>query len=125
MRRTSPRRPTGHPAGARWRSAGRPGPRRRLSPRVPSVATAGEVVMDLVEALDRLPKVELHCHVEGTMRPQTVAELAAKNGRGLPVDDPEDLYRYGSLDDFLSVFWLVQESLVDPDDWSRLAYESV
>jgi adenosine deaminase len=81
--------------------------------------------MDLDEALDRLPKVELHCHVEGTMRPGTVAELAAKNGRSLPVDDPADLYRFGSLDEFLSVFWLVQECLADRGDWARLAYESV
>ena len=33
-----------------------------------------------VAAMTRLPKVELHCHVEGTMRPATVAELAARNG---------------------------------------------
>jgi len=81
--------------------------------------------MELDEALDRLPKVELHCHVEGTMRPQTVAELAAKNGRALPVEDPADLYHYGNLDEFLSVFWLVQECLADRDAWARLAYESV
>jgi adenosine deaminase len=81
--------------------------------------------MDLREALDRLPKVELHCHIEGTMRPQTVAELAAKNGRALPVENPADLYHYGSLDEFLSIFWLVQESLGDREDWARLAYESV
>jgi adenosine deaminase len=59
------------------------------------------------------------------MRPRTVADLAAKNGRSLPVEDPADLYRYRNLDDFLSVFWLVQETLVDRDDWARLAYESV
>ena len=76
-------------------------------------------------ALDRLPKAELHCHVEGTMRPSTVADLAAKNGRTLPVEDPQDLYHYESLDEFLSVFWLVQECLAGPADWSRLAYESV
>jgi adenosine deaminase len=81
--------------------------------------------MDLAEALDRLPKVELHCHVEGTMRPQTLADLATKNGRRLGVEDPADLYQYRNLDEFLSVFWLVQESLVDRDDWARLAYESV
>jgi adenine deaminase len=81
--------------------------------------------MELEEALDRLPKVELHCHVEGSMRPQTVAELAAKNGRALPVEDPQDLYRYRNLDEFLSIFWLVQECLAGPDDWARLAYESV
>ena len=28
--------------------------------------------MSFREALDLLPKVELHCHVEGTMRPETV-----------------------------------------------------
>lgn len=81
--------------------------------------------VDLAAALDRLPKVELHCHVEGTMRPATVAELAAKNGIALPVDDPTTLYRYDSLQGFLSIFWLVQSVLADPGDWARLAYESV
>jgi len=36
--------------------------------------------VDVATALDRLPKVELHCHVEGTMRPGTVVELATRNG---------------------------------------------
>ena len=65
------------------------------------------------DAFDRIPKVELHCHVEGTVRAETVVELARKAGRPLPVDDPADLYRYDSLDLFLAVFWLVQETLVD------------
>jgi adenosine deaminase len=69
--------------------------------------------------------VELHCHVEGTVRPTTVLELARKAGRPLPVDDPASLYRYDSLDSFLAVFWLVQETLVDRDDWARVAYESL
>jgi adenine deaminase len=77
------------------------------------------------DPFDRIPKVELHCHVEGTVRPQTVVELAAKAGRPLPVDDPTRLYRYDSLDSFLAVFWLVQETLVSPDDWARVAYESL
>jgi adenosine deaminase len=72
-----------------------------------------------------MPKVELHCHVEGTVRPATVLELAAKAGRPLPVEDPADLYRYDSLDSFLAVFWLVQETLVSRDDWARIAYESL
>lgn len=77
------------------------------------------------DPFDRIPKVELHCHVEGTVRPTTVVELAAKAGRPLPVDDPAELYRYDSLDSFLAVFWLVQETLVSPDDWARIAYESL
>jgi adenosine deaminase len=85
----------------------------------------GERVMDLATALGRLPKVELHCHVEGTMRPSTVVELADKNGVELPTRDLDQLYRYTSLDSFLNVFWLVQSTLTGRDDWARLAYESV
>ena len=77
------------------------------------------------DAFDAIPKVELHCHVEGTVRPETVVELAKKAGRPLPAERPEDLYRYDSLDSFLAIFWLVQETLVTPDDWARIAYESL
>jgi adenosine deaminase len=79
----------------------------------------------LDEALEQLPKVELHCHVEGTMRPATVLDLAARNGVALPTTDLDQLYRYGSLDEFLAIFWIVQSCLGSRDDWSRLAYESV
>jgi adenosine deaminase len=82
-------------------------------------------VTPLDEALDRLPKVELHCHIEGTMRPATVLELARKNGVALPTTDLDELYRYDSLDGFLTVFWLVQSCLAARGDWARLAYESV
>jgi adenosine deaminase len=77
------------------------------------------------DAFDLIPKVELHCHVEGTVRLATVAELARKAGRPLPVEDPDLLYRYDSLDSFLSVFWLIQELLTSRDDWTRIAYESL
>jgi adenosine deaminase len=81
--------------------------------------------MEMGAALEQLPKVELHCHVEGTMRPATVVELADKNGLALPTRDVTELYRYSSLDTFLEVFWLVQSALADRGDWARLAYESV
>lgn len=81
--------------------------------------------MSLAEALRRLPKVELHCHVEGTMRPSTVMDLARRNSVPLPTEDVTQLYRYGSLDEFLSVFWLVQSVLCSRGDWARLGHESV
>ncbi|GAA4412243.1 adenosine deaminase [Fodinibacter luteus] len=76
-------------------------------------------------ALEALPKVELHCHIEGTMRPQTVIDLAGANGIPLPTADPTELYSYDSLDSFLDVFWLVQSTLTTRADWTRLAYEAV
>lgn len=77
------------------------------------------------DALRLLPKVELHCHIEGTMRPSTVVELAQRNGIPLPTADPVELYRYENLSGFLEIFWLVQATLGSRDDWARLAYESV
>lgn len=79
----------------------------------------------LADALEQLPKVELHCHVEGAMRPETVVELARANGVPLPTADPQELYVYDSLDGFLEVFWLVQSTLATRGDWARLAYESI
>ena len=78
-----------------------------------------------VAALRALPKVELHCHLEGAIRPGTVTELARKNGVALPEGDIRDQYHYGSLDEFLTVFWMVQSVLGDTGDWARLGYESV
>jgi adenosine deaminase len=81
--------------------------------------------MGELDRFDAIPKVELHCHVEGTVRPATVVELARKHGRALPTDDPTELYRFHSLDSFLAVFWLVQELIGDREDWARVAYESL
>ena len=72
--------------------------------------------MAAADVYDAIPKVELHCHVEGTVRPSTVVELARKNGRPLRSEDPTELYRYTSLNSFLAIFWLVQELLADRDD---------
>lgn len=44
------------------------------------------------EFLDRMPKVELHCHLIGTVRPDTFAELSARAGLELPAD-PLDIYQ--------------------------------
>ena len=49
---------------------------RAVSPSVVVVPRLRSHLMDYTEYLRRLPKVELHCHVEGTLRPQTVADLA-------------------------------------------------
>ncbi len=86
--------------------------------------TSATLHADADSALRALPKVELHCHVEGTARAQTVAELAAKHGVPLGVDDPDDLYTYDSLADFLAAFGTVCSAFIDVEDFHRLAYEA-
>jgi adenosine deaminase len=74
--------------------------------------------------LRRLPKVELHCHVEGAARAGTIADLAAKNSVTLPVADPAELFRFTDLNQFLGIYEVVCRSLVTPDDFHRIAYEA-
>ena len=78
-----------------------------------------------VEHVRQLPKVELHCHVEGSARAATIAELAARNGVTLPAGDPAELFHFTDLTQFLSVYDIVCRSLVTADDFHRIAYESV
>jgi adenine deaminase len=89
------------------------------------VTTPGALAAALDAALDALPKVELHCHIEGTLRPGTLIELARQNDVELPTTNRDELYRYDSLDGFLRIFWLGQSTLAARDDWARLAYESI
>lgn len=77
------------------------------------------------EFLRRVPKVELHCHFEGTVRPGTFADLARKHGVPLPTDDVDRLYDYDSIYEFLEIFAMVSSTLIDREDFARAAYESI
>ncbi len=77
------------------------------------------------ELARRLPKVELHCHLEGSIRPTTVAELARANGVALPVGDPTELYRFSNLTEFLDVYSIICASLQTADDFRRITYEAL
>ena len=77
------------------------------------------------EFLRRIPKVELHCHFEGTVRPATFADLARKHGVSLPTDEVDRLYDYDSIYEFLKIFAMVSSTLIDQEDFARAAYESI
>ncbi len=73
----------------------------------------------------RLPKVELHCHLEGAARAATIGELARKNGVTFPVEDPAELYNFTSLNQFLEIYDVICRSLRDADDFRRITYEAL
>jgi adenosine deaminase len=75
--------------------------------------------------LRRLPKVELHCHVEGAARASTIAELARRNGVTLPVDDPAELFEFTDLNQFLAIYGIICDSLKTADDYRRITYEAL
>jgi len=74
--------------------------------------------------LTRLPKVDLHFHMAGTLRPATLAELAGRYGLALP--RPVDtLYTYRDFYDFIDVLRLVAQAVRSAGDFERVAYEAI
>jgi adenosine deaminase len=65
--------------------------------------------MDELDTLiERLPKAELHLHVEGTLEPELMFALAARNGVTLPYPSVEALrraYSFSRLQDFLDLYY--------------------
>jgi len=60
------------------------------------------------EFLNLLPKAELHLHLEGTLEPQMMFDLAARNGVKLPYDSIEAVraaYHYSNLQEFLDLYY--------------------
>src|SRR5918912_2795867 len=76
------------------------------------------------------PKALLHDHLDGGLRPQTVAELAADIGHPLPVEDAEGLADWfhrqsssGSLERYLTTFVHTVAVMQSPDALARVARE--
>ena len=82
--------------------------------------------MNLLEFAHRLPKVELHVHLEGSIRPATLLQLAQRNGVRLPAQDEEglrDFYRFRDFAHFIEVYNIITGCLRTPDDYCLIAYE--
>lgn len=73
--------------------------------------------------LRALPKAELHLHIEGTLEPEMLFELARKHAITLPYLDVASLrnaYQFGNLQAFLDVYYQGVQVLRDEDDFYAL-----
>ena len=66
-----------------------------------------------------LPKAELHLHLEGTIAPETLAELSTRRGAAVPLtrEAVEALYRYTDFSGFLLAFKAITEQLQSAEDY--------
>lgn len=72
---------------------------------------------------ERLPKVELHVHLEGSVRPETLLRLARRNQVALPADNVEGLrqwFRFSDFDHFVSIYLTISRCLRAPEDFQLL-----
>jgi len=76
------------------------------------------------EFIRRLPKAELHLHIEGTLEPQMMFDLAERNGYELPFPDVESVmaaYKFRNLQSFLDIYYRGAAVLQTPGDFHELA----
>lgn len=80
-----------------------------------------------IEAFIRLmPKVELHVHLEGSIRPATLLDLAERNGVELPaatVEELRDWYRFTDFAHFVEVYLAICDCLRTPADFELITEE--
>jgi aminodeoxyfutalosine deaminase len=82
--------------------------------------------VSLERFLRRMPKVELHVHLEGSMRPGVLLELARRNGVELPARDEEGLrqwFRFRDFDHFVEIYLTCSRALRNPEDFQLLALD--
>jgi adenine deaminase len=83
------------------------------------------VSADLEAFVAKLPKAELHVHIEGTLEPELMFALAVRNKAALPfrsVEDARNAYRFGNLQGFLDLYYQGMSVLRAEEDFYDLTF---
>src|SRR5215475_11233924 len=78
---------------------------------------------DLNTFIRGLPKAELHLHIEGSLEPELMFRLAARNGVKLPyrsVEEVKAAYDFDSLQSFLYLYYMAAGVLIRREDFAAL-----
>ncbi|MCG3759471.1 adenosine deaminase [Vibrio cincinnatiensis] len=75
--------------------------------------------------IQQLPKVELHLHIEGSLEPELMFELAQRNQIEIPFRSPQQVreaYQFSNLQDFLDIYYQGANVLIHEQDFFDLAW---
>lgn len=78
---------------------------------------------EIREFIRRLPKAELHLHLEGTVLPATLVELSQRHDKApITLERAEALYRFTDFSGFMDAFKAVTGQLMHPEDYELAAW---
>lgn len=88
--------------------------------------------MSIQQLIDRIPKADIHLHLDGSVRPTTILALAEEQGIDLGTDDEQEIIRRvmpdencESLEEYLEAFGITCSVMGTADALYRVAYELV
>ena len=79
----------------------------------------------MVNFINKLPKAELHLHIEGTFEPELMFEIAKRNKIKIPFGSVEEIkkaYQFNCLQDFLDIYYQGANVLVTERDFYDLTF---
>ena len=82
----------------------------------------------MIELIKRLPKAELHLHIEGSLEPELMFRLSKKNNVAIPYASVEEVraaYNFTDLQSFLDIYYAGAKVLITQDDFYDLTWEYV
>jgi len=82
----------------------------------------------IIEFIKKVPKAELHLHIEGTLEPEHMFELAKRNNVSIPYNNVEEVksaYNFKNLDSFLNIYYQGSKVLIHENDFFDLTWAYV
>ena len=80
---------------------------------------------DIIDYIKKTPKTELHLHIEGTLEPEHMFELAKKNNISIPyknIQEVKSAYNFHNLDSFLKIYYEGSKVLINENDFFDLTW---
>ena len=82
----------------------------------------------IIKFIKKVPKAELHLHIEGTLEPEHMFELAKRNNISIPYKNIEEVkaaYNFKNLDSFLNIYYQGSKVLIHEKDFFDLTWAYV
>ena len=80
---------------------------------------------EIIKLIKKLPKAELHLHIEGSLEPKLMFDLATKNNITIPfknIDEVKSAYNFNNLQSFLNIYYQGAKVLINEQDFFDLTW---
>ena len=80
---------------------------------------------EIADFINKTPKTELHLHIEGTLEPEHMFELAKRNKVSIPfknIEEVKSAYNFSNLDSFLKIYYQGSKVLINEEDFFDLTW---